>query len=89
MDRIQFSVIRAIAYPNSDRSQLIRINDILLYKLQKAKRNANERAPLSGSKEKKLNVCRNVKVNIPRNPYLKAQSGTKEVKVSIRLRSEP
>ncbi|GFY02527.1 hypothetical protein TNCV_3504071 [Trichonephila clavipes] len=31
MDRIQFSVIRRIAYPNGVRSQLIRINDVLLY----------------------------------------------------------
>ncbi|GFX45523.1 hypothetical protein TNCV_2740601 [Trichonephila clavipes] len=31
MDRIQLSVIRTIAYPNGARSQLIRINDVLLY----------------------------------------------------------
>ncbi|GFV27543.1 hypothetical protein TNCV_2596391 [Trichonephila clavipes] len=30
MDRIRFSVIRIIAYPNDVRSQLIRLNDALL-----------------------------------------------------------
>ncbi|PRD27573.1 UNVERIFIED_CONTAM: hypothetical protein NCL1_34998 [Trichonephila clavipes] len=31
MDRIRFSVIRTITYPNGVRSSLIRINDVLLY----------------------------------------------------------
>ncbi|GFU58373.1 uncharacterized protein TNCV_57861 [Trichonephila clavipes] len=31
MDRIRFSIIRTIAYPNGIRSQLIRTNDVLLY----------------------------------------------------------
>ncbi|PRD24768.1 UNVERIFIED_CONTAM: hypothetical protein NCL1_42784 [Trichonephila clavipes] len=31
LDRIRFSVIRTIAYPNGVRFQLIQINDVLLY----------------------------------------------------------
>ncbi|GFV66835.1 hypothetical protein TNCV_4303961 [Trichonephila clavipes] len=31
MDRIRFSVIRTITYPNDVRSKLNRINDVLLY----------------------------------------------------------
>ncbi|GFT24275.1 hypothetical protein TNCV_2064951 [Trichonephila clavipes] len=31
MDRIRFSVIRTITYPNGVPSQLIRINDVLLH----------------------------------------------------------
>ncbi|GFW13041.1 uncharacterized protein TNCV_3329731 [Trichonephila clavipes] len=38
-DRIRFSVIRTIAFPNGVRSQLIRINDVLLY-IQIARENS-------------------------------------------------